>query len=363
MGLRRSAALVGAIFLAGCLDPAGERTRRDFEETGKVSLGEIQASIDQGVVVPFADPPAGPAVHLRANAPEVTITLSSSSGQAHGVAVQLDNIDSHSDIGAAVESLVREGKTISFKAVVPAGGAISIPVTRAALHTAAPFHFAWVGDVQGGLEKFSRLRQRVNSDDTLEFVLFAGDDTENGDQAALNDFVVAADALQRPWYSAIGNHDTMWGHAGEFQTQVGRLNVAFDYKGARFMVLDSASATLDERVYQFLGGQLAGTEPALRLVALHVPPMDYEGLRDSGFSSRDEGAKLISRLVNGGVDLLLAGHLHTLHFTSSGGIEVVVSGDGGVGAADPFDGVGMHYLDVSARPDEGRFDVEVVEVP
>ncbi len=143
---------------------------------------------------------------------------------------------------------------------------------------------------------------------------------------------------------------------------MGRLNVAFDYRGARFVLVDSASATLDERVWDLLRGQLAGTEPKTRLVAMHVPPLDPEGLRDAGFASRSEGAKVLSLLSQGGTDLMLHGHLHTLRFGGNAGIDSVISGNGGVGISDQLDGVGMHYLAIDVDPSGERCDVGVVRV-
>ena len=187
--------------------------------------------------------------------------------------------------------------------------------------------------------------------------------TQNGTQAEIDDFVRAADALASPWYSVFGNHETSGGHGTEFQRTVGRLNFAFDYKGARFVLVDTASATVDEKVYAFVKDQLSGAGPALRVAGMHIPPLDYEGLRDAGFSSRDEGARMLSLLADGGTDLLLCGHLHTLRFSANAGIPVVVSGNGGVGTADRLDGTGMHYLAVEAQPADQRLEVGVVRVP
>lgn len=348
--------------VAGCIDPSGERTRRDFEETGRADLGEVRVRIDQGVVIPSGENAPALQVRFRANAPEISVTLTSEASEARSVAIELENIAQDCEVSGVVD-VRRWAKGLGFTVLLPAGAEVTVPVTRAALRVAATFHFAWVGDVQSGFEKFGRLREVVNADEGLEFVIFAGDVTQNGSDDEVAEFVAAADALKRPWYSVIGNHEMSFSSGGEgYQQRVGRLNTAFDYRGARFVLVDSASATLADRVWDFLDEHLAGSYPPLRLMAMHVPPLDPQGLRDAGFTSRDEGARVLARLVDGGVDLLLAGHLHTLRFSGNAGIQEVVSGNGGVATGDRFDGVGMHYLDVAARPDLERFDVQVVRV-
>lgn len=356
----RVTALLTLVVAAGCLDPTGERTRRDFEETGRAVWRGVAAHLDQGVAVPWGGDGGG--LRFRANAPELALALESVALEELVVPVRLDNVFAESEVSGPVADVARGEKSISFGVRVPAGGKVEIGVGRPELRAAKDFRFAWIGDVQGGYDKFASLRAAVNADPSLEFAVFAGDVTQGGGAKEIARFLEAADPLHVPWYSVLGNHETSSGNEGEFQKAIGRINVAFDYRGARFLLLDSAAATLDSRVYDFLDARLAGREPALRITAMHVPPLDFAGLRDAGFASRAEAAKLISRLADAGVDLLLAGHVHSLRFYGSGGFQVIVSGDGGVGVADRLDGTGMHYLAITARPGAGTFEASVVRV-
>ena len=358
MDLLRVTAVLSLALAPACLDPTSDRTRRDFEQTGWTDLGPVRAHIDQGVAVESSES----GVRFRANAPEVCIDLVSGDPSGRTVAVTLENVAGESELENAQVSQ-RGPKSLSFSVDLPPGGTATVCTRLSGAGQAQPFRFAWVGDVQGGYEKFGRIREDLNLRPEIDFVLFAGDVTQNGTQEEIDDFVRAADALARPWYSVFGNHETTFGHGEEFQRSVGRLNAAFDYKGARFLLVDTASATVDERVYRFLREQLSAAGPALRVAAMHVPPLDYEGLRDAGFSSRSEAGRMLSLLAGGGADLLLCGHLHTLRFSGNAGIEVVVSGNGGAGIADRLDGTGMHYLSVLARPAEEKVEVSVVRVP
>ncbi|MGC4114546.1 MAG: metallophosphoesterase [Myxococcales bacterium] len=355
----RIAALLSLAFAAACLDPTSERTRRDFEEIGWADLGGVRAHVDQGVALQST----ASSVRFRAGAPEVTLDLTSTDTEDRTVRVVLENVDEASTLSEAALSPTRGRKSVSFDVNVPPGATVTVRSTRTEAQQAQPFRFGWVGDVQGGYEKFGGIREDVNLHPEIEFVLFAGDVTQNGTQGEIDEFVRAADALDVPWYSVFGNHETTFNHGEEFQRSVGRLNFAFDYKGARFVVLDTAAATVSDRVYTFLDGWMAKPGAALRVAGMHIPPLDYEGLRDAGFASRAEGAKMLSKLTGGGTDLLLCGHLHTLRFSANAGMQVVVSGNGGVSIADRLDGTGMHYLSVLARPDEEKLEVTVVRVP
>ncbi|MGI5862388.1 MAG: metallophosphoesterase [Myxococcales bacterium] len=347
----------------GCIDPAAERTRRDFEESGRADLGDVEARIDPGIVLPWEGEPAKPrAVRFRANAPTVRLTLRSRAGEARAVSVRIDNLPPEAQLPLAATEVRREGKSARFVLRLAAGESLDEQISPPDSALPQRFRFAWVGDVQGGVGRFGLVREAINGDPAIDFVLFSGDVTASGTDEEMAEFSDAADRLERPWYALIGNHDTGIAREDAFPKRIGRLNFGFDHKGARFLLLDTASATLDQRAWDFASSSLSGEEPRLRLVGMHVPPIDFQGLRDAGFASRAEGAKLVQMLAERGVDLLLAGHLHTLRYASFGGVRAIVSGNGGVGAEDKLDDVGLHYLAVDADPEAERFDVSAVEL-
>ncbi|MGI5861725.1 MAG: metallophosphoesterase family protein [Myxococcales bacterium] len=358
--VRARALTAGVLLLASaCLDPTAERTTRDFEEIGRADLGEIQAHIEPGVAESIDREALR--VRFRANAPQVRLTFDSTASAEQKVVVELANVfeDVETDPPLAVRRLGQ--KRIAFDVLVPAGGQRQVTVARPKATGARPFRFAWVGDVQGGLDRFARVRERINADPAIEFVLFAGDDTSRGQPDEIQDFLAAAEALNAPWYTVIGNHEAM-GDVAFFQRTLGRINVAFDYRGARFVLVDSASGTIDERVHQRMAEWLGEEGPRLRIAAMHMPPFDYEGLRDGGFNSRTEGAKVMSRLSSGGTDLLLNGHLHTLRFSSMADVPTVVSGCGGVDFGMRLDGSDLHYLAIDADPGREELTIGLVEV-
>jgi 3',5'-cyclic-AMP phosphodiesterase len=355
----RIAGLLSCVALAGCLDPTGERTRRDLEQTGFAQLGGLVARIDQGVALRSEGSP--PFVRFRANAPSVVLEFHNPAGAEAVVQVELVNAFEDSDVSVPAQPV--GSNALGFEVTVPAQGQAQVTVRPPGVDMAAPFRFAWVGDVQGGNERFTRVRERINADSSFDFVLFAGDITNAGTQEEIDEFIAVADGLQRPWYTLLGNHEALRGEPLAFQRTVGRINVRFDHRGARFVLLDSASATVDPWAWDWVGQAMEAEGPRTRIVATHVPPLDPAGLRDGGFNDRNEAARLLEMLARGGTDLLLTGHVHTLKHAANAGIQTWVSGNGGVRLGTRFDGSDLHYLSVSVDPEADRVDVQPLLVP
>lgn len=343
--------------LAACLDAGEDRTRRDFEDIGHARLGPVALYLDPGVALSVDE--AQSLVRFRANAPAVR--LDARTAETRVIHVEITNV--FEDVILLPSQVTRSAgaHAIAFDLTVPPEGA-SVRLTRPEPDVARPFRFAWVGDVQGGNARFAAIRARINADPSLEFVVFAGDVSERGLPGQIDAFLAAANPLATPWYSLIGNHENIGGNDAVFQRKIGRINVAFDYRGARLVLVDSASGGLEPRVWQFLRDKMAGTEPKVRLVGMHIPPVDFAGLRDGAFASRLEGAKVMQALSAGGVDALFAGHLHTLDFSGAAGVPIVVSGNGGVGFEAKWDGSSLHYLAVAVDPASGKVEISVVAV-
>ncbi|HCF62114.1 MAG TPA: hypothetical protein DFS52_29495, partial [Myxococcales bacterium] len=246
----RSAALLTLAAVVGCIDPTAERTRRDFEKCGRADLGDVEARVDPGIVLPWEGEPAGPwAVRFRANAPTVRLTLRSHASETRAVSVRIDNLPPEARLPTPAAEVHREGKSARFVVRLAPGASLDERISAPDSELPQRFRFAWVGDVQGGVERFAVVRAAINADPTIDFVLFAGDVTASGSDEEMAVFRAAADQAERPWYALIGNHDTGIGREDAFLERIGRLNFSFDHKGTRFLLLDTASATLDERAW------------------------------------------------------------------------------------------------------------------
>jgi 3',5'-cyclic AMP phosphodiesterase CpdA len=194
----------------------------------------------------------------------------------------------------------------------------------------------------------------------VRFGLISGDLTENGSVDQLQRFQREMRTLPFPCFATLGNHD-LGGGDDLFQRYYGRASFSFPFRGVRFTLIDSASATVAPRVYGWLDDWMDLAEDRLHLVVMHIPPLDPTGLRNGAFASRAEAMKLVSRMARGGVDLNVYGHVHSFYAFRNAGIDAFISGGGGA-IPERFDGIGRHYLLMEADPVEQRFRASVVRV-
>jgi predicted phosphodiesterase len=168
--------------------------------------------------------------------------------------------------------------------------------------------------------------------------------------------------LPFPLYATLGNHDLgVSSESPAFHRYFGRASFSFAYRGARFTLLDSGTATIAPRVYRKLDRWLAAGRDGLHLVMTHMPPLDVAGLRNNAFASRAEAHKLLGLLANAGVDLTIYGHVHSFHAFANVGIEAFISGGGG-GIGEAFDGIDRHFLVLDVDPAAQRVTPGVVRV-
>lgn len=110
--------------------------------------------------------------------------------------------------------------------------------------------FAVVGDVHYSYDQLGDAVDRLNAIDGIEFVVQIGDFTDVG---TVQEYRLAKgrfDALRVPYLVVLGNHD-MLGRGDEiFDRMFGMRDGTFDYRGARFLMVDTNS-----REYGF-GGEV-----------------------------------------------------------------------------------------------------------
>ena len=163
-----------------------------------------------------------------------------------------------------------------------------------------------------------------------------------------------------PAYATLGNHELGSGQFN-FHRRYGRGSFSFVHRGARFTLLDSASATVAPTADRWLDGWLDDGADALHLFITHIPPLDPDGTRNGGFASRAEGHRLVAKLARHGVDMTIYGHVHTFESFRNAGIKAYVSGGGGA-IPQRLDGIGRHFLVLTVTPGEESFSVRKVRV-
>jgi 3',5'-cyclic AMP phosphodiesterase CpdA len=225
----------------------------------------------------------------------------------------------------------------------------------------APWRFAVLSDIQEAIDRVQDIYARMNADSSIVFVASAGDLTTRGATEQLVRFQHELESLRVPYFATMGNHELGNDDGVPFQTLFGRGNFRFAFGGAQLTFIDSASATLAPRVYDWLTAWLAEAGDRASVVLMHIPPIDPIGVRNGSFADRNEAAKLLANLAAGGADLTLYGHIHSYYAFSNAGIPAYISGGGG-SIPERFDGIGRHYLTVDVDPTRGILQTAVVRI-
>lgn len=348
MGWRRASLLVLGL-AAGCMAPADQRADRDLDEVGRATVGGIELYIDPGAVLGVD----GDLVRLRASSPSPSITLTGS-GELELI---VDNLTRDAAVtGDGVRSVEPNGPG-SLRVRAAAGGTVRIAPADAGL--AAPFRIAFVSDFQVNGEAGDAIVEVVNADPTIEMLLCAGDIVDKGsDLSHWRTMETVFAKLDVPVYATNGNHELNGDDGAQFHARLGRMNYLFDHRGARLALVDSGSATLAERVYDYLDEELDRPGAELSIFMTHIPLIDSSGIRNGGFASHLEAERVLAMLTRRGVDLTVYGHVHSFEAFSNAGIPAYISGGGG-GTDNAFDGIGDHILVLDIDPIAHRIDVSV----
>lgn len=362
--LRKLGALLGAVLgvqLFACARPAEERAERD-RTVGQARSESLAVEVKDGLAAVRALEPAR--LVLWGSAPSYEFELTSD--VAESVTIELRNCLSDAELVALEPSDARvteEPATLPTRRVymveLPAGASRFRLAARDA-DDAGAFRFALLSDVQEAIDRVSDIFERLNLEPDVRFLLGAGDLTEEGSAEELERYQRELEALDVPYFTTLGNHE-LGQSPSRYHDYFGRGNFQFDFRGVSFTLLDSASATLDPTVYDWLDGWLKAAEQRVHVVGMHIPPLDPIGVRNGAFASRPEAAKLLAKLAEGNVDVTVYGHIHSYYSFENAGIAAYISGGGGA-IPERFDEVGRHFLVFDIDPELGVLDQRRVEV-
>ena len=358
---------IGALPCAACVDVAQERAYRD-ETVGKGAAGETTFEVVNGLGAWRRLEPG--AASLWAQAPSLQIDATRGDSGPSVWTLTIANVLPDAVLEARTESgttvIVAESRPGAFRTekewvVTLAAGKTTLVLRPARGEPVSPWRFALLSDVQEAINRVQDIYARMNADPSITFVVSAGDLTEQGTVPELERFQRELESLRVPFFATLGNHELGTDRGAPFQRYFGRANFSFAYGGMQFTFLDSASATIDPLVYEWLDGWLLEGRERTHAALMHIPPIDPIGVRNGSFASRNEASKLLAQLAEGGVDLTLYGHIHSYYAFSNAGIPAYISGGGG-SIPERFDGIGRHYLTVDVDPFRGISQTGVVRI-
>jgi predicted phosphodiesterase len=357
--VRHSPLLLTALCVSGCLRPSEDRARRDAE-IGQATAPGVSLTVANGyAAVRSLD---GARAELWENAPALSITLGFEAPLPERFELVVQNCMREAEAsvsGATLSGFARESGACRLDLELDAPD-VAIELAPPQLSDGSPFRFAVLSDIQEAIDRVQDIYDRINELPDLEFVLGAGDLTERGSVAELEQFQAYMLGLDYPYYVTLGNHELGASPPG-YHDYFGRGSASFEYRGVRFTLLDSASATIDPIVYGWLDEWLALGADQPHVVAMHIPPLDPIGVRNGAFANRAEAGKLLRRLAAYGVDLTLYGHIHSYYRFDNAGIPAFISGGGGA-IPEKFDHIGRHFLVIDVDPATSVFKSTTVRV-
>ena len=358
----RYAGMLSGLLVVGCLAVAEERAKRDLE-VGKAQAADLKVEVVDGLAAVRAI--TEDELVLWASAPALRVRLALEGSERRRVVITALNVLPDVALGGSdgitVEPLPGEPATRKRWSVeLDPGRTTELLLAPPDASDRSGWRFAVLSDIQEAIDGLQDIHVKINQDRSIRFLLGAGDLTERGQLDELVRYQEELRTLSVPYYTTLGNHElgenpTLW------HDLFGRGNFHFAFRGVEFTLLDSASATIDPMVYDWLDGWLRDNSNEVHLVAMHIPPLDPIGVRGGGFASRNEAAKLLTRLANGDVDMTFYGHIHSYYEFDNAGIPAHISGGGGA-IPERFDAMGRHFLVVDVSAELGVQKVQVVRV-
>lgn len=349
------------LLVFSCLRPSQDRTERDLE-VGQAEAQGARVKVTDGLAVVRSLSPGE--LVLWGSAPGFHVRLSFDSARELTLEVQNCLTDATLEVvaGAAELEALGDGAAPTRKLwrLTAPQGDVELRLAAPDEGAAEPFRFGLLSDVQEAIDEVADVFESVNRVSRLRFLLGAGDLTERGSRAELERFQRELLRLRVPYFTTLGNHEL--GTSPEpYHEYFGRGSFQFRFQGVAFTLLDSASASLDPVVYDWLDAWLRAARDDVHVVAMHIPPIDPIGVRNGSWGSRSEAAKLLGRLAEGRVDLTLYGHVHSYYSFDNAGIPAFISGGGGA-IPERFDRIGRHFMVFEADPARGITARDVVKV-
>jgi predicted phosphodiesterase len=353
-----------ALVPQSCVRPTQERAEKDLE-VGHVKTGGVQFDVSGGLAAVRDAKPGS--LRLWASAPVFDLHVNAGSDAERSWEIEIENILPDATLVSAdgapavkVDPLdVANATHKRWKVEIEPGKKGKLALTVPDAGDRGPWKFAVLSDVQEAIVDVQDVFQKVNEQD-VRFLFGAGDLTERGSVEELARYQDEMQTLEVPYYTTLGNHELGQG-LPPYQDWFGRASFHFVFRGVHFSFLDSGSATIDPMVYDWLDGWLDAGKDSPHVISMHIPPLDPIGVRGGAFASRNEAAKLLTRLAKGKVDLTIYGHIHSYYEFDNAGIPAYISGGGGA-IPEKFDGVGRHVLVVTIGADSGVKSVELVRV-
>jgi predicted phosphodiesterase len=167
------------------------------------------------------------------------------------------------------------------------------------------FKVAFISDTHYNHSELADAIGRINADDSIAFVVFCGD---YSDQGLINEYQIFYNelkALRKPFLTAIGNHEYLANAASIYAEMFGPVNYSFDYGKYHFVFFDDVFWEKGAKPdFDWIDKNLSGKGERQAVVVAHIPPNgdQYDA------ESRDRYIALMNKHR---VQLSIHGHVHS----------------------------------------------------
>ena len=238
---------------------------------------------------------------------------------------------------------------------------LAMTVVSPTVSDAANFSFSVVGDVhiKGTESKYLENMLALSGADGDAFAVMLGDiaDTGTAEQVDTYHRVIAASPLAGKVFSVIGNHDIFDDGWNQYKTKTGPNHYTFTVGNSKFIVADTADATLGKAQTGWLMQELNNRSTTNVFLLTHYPPIVPDWRSYLRFSDTEEAQGLMKASSDHQVTGWFAGHYHSYVQQRIGNVEYLVAGGGGGGRRmTPV--LESFYVKVTVAGASVRFDLK-----
>jgi hypothetical protein len=179
------------------------------------------------------------------------------------------------------------------------------------------------------LDRLERILTDIEGRNTasgdIDWVVLTGDHAEQRNPESLDQLESTLTGRSVPLMVLRGETERLRNAQVSFRPRFGPISMQFSVGEAGITSFDSAARVLNGLSVEALNDRLEGAASGPRIALTHTPLFDPDNLRDGGFRSELEAARILAVLEQTGTSTLLAGHVPTRGRLQRGSVDIVAA--------------------------------------
>jgi 3',5'-cyclic AMP phosphodiesterase CpdA len=202
--------------------------------------------------------------------------------------------------------------------------------------------------------------------DNFDFAINTGDFVNTGTEEEYLDYLELIRSLKFPTINVLGNHDLPVDSYDTtlFKKHFGPDIFYFDYRNARFIILNNSAHEFGDGQREWLDKTLSEAGDRLKFVFMHIPTFNPSRRRHY-LIKWDEDYKPFEKIIQRHkVDILFTGHIHFFHDSIYQGVRTIITGGAGAPLYEaPERGGFYHWVKVQVNGKDVRAEPVIVPTP